>query len=697
MRSLDILPDQFLSESDFDLPNVVIDADHDSQQPAAIPDLAPLPSPEFDQERTRTDSDQISLQEVTDEASPVSVLDSEVAHEIKSKDCISRSAHVEPKKQAESKREGSALDSDPPKPAAVSKVPRVKAEVSSSSPGSSPKSSGLGRSARRTFASILDEFWGALFDLHGKVTQEAVAKRVNILLGLDPKTGNAQAKGEIFPGGPFKKQPLPEATRGLVSPPNPRDYSPPMQQRSPVMGSSSLGQMGSTSWSSSMQLVSSLGQSSWNGSLSEAGERRYSSLRLPQNSSNWDYQPATIHGHQISSYIRGLGANRYSNPTHIPLEEPDRKPAEFFSPSYKDQFAYNQDEARFSSLTSSGLQNLNLSRAKLQAEGPYYESPLPGSMENGSSAAYAKKYHSLPDISEIMVASRAAAPSDRNDALWGGPVSSRVPIGRMARGGQLQYPKGAEGGPLSFNDLSSSGLYGVSSMESSPILTTKSLWSREPFEQFFGVESKAQSQERPARSSMNSVPEEAFSYAESETTTLRSLKACILKLLKLEGSDWLFRQDGGADEGIIDQLAAKERFLSELGAGQALPSASSNSEIDMPNCGESCVWRMSLVVSFGAWCVLRILELSHLESRPELWGKYTYVLNRLQVRICVQCKLSGPLRIHVLQLCVHRPLHREFSSWPSPGLGLPLKPAPVSTSQRHSRRPQARPCRMGPR
>ncbi|CAA6671759.1 unnamed protein product [Spirodela intermedia] len=628
MRSLGIQPDQLVSESDFDLPNLAIDADQYSQQPVPIPDLAPLPSPESDQEHSIIDSDQISLQEVTDEASPVSVLDLEDAHEIISKGSIDRSVHVEPQKQAENNSEGTALDCSLPKPAAASKVPREKAEVPSSGPGSIPKTSGLGRSARRTFASILDEFWD----------------------------GRSSSKRGDLPQRTLQEAALPEATRGLVSPKNPRDYSPPMQQRSHVMGSSSLGQMGSPSWSSSLQLLNSLGQSSWNGNPSEASERRYSSLRLPQNSSNWDYQPATIHGHQISSYIRGLGASRYSNPTHIPLEEPDRKSAEFFSPSYKDPFAYNQDETRFSSLTSSGLQSLNLSRPKLQAEGPYYESPLPGSMENGSSATYTKKYHSLPDISGITIAARAAHPSDRNNTLWGGPVSSRVPIGRMASG-HLQYSKGEEGGALLFNDLSSSGLYGVSSMESNPILSTKSLWSREPFEQFFGVESKAQSQERPAPDSMNSVPEEAFSYADSEITTLRSLKACILKILKLEGSDWLFRQDGGADVGIIDQLAAKERFLSELSSGQTLSSASSNSEMDVPNCGESCIWRMSLVVNFGVWCVLRILELSHLESRPELWGKYTYVLNRLQ---------------GILQLAFSRP-----RSTP--------KPAPVSTSPRHSR------------
>lgn len=50
----------------------------------------------------------------------------------------------------------------------------------------------------------------------------------------------------------------------------------------------------------------------------------------------------------------------------------------------------------------------------------------------------------------------------------------------------------------------------------------------------------------------------------------------------------------------------------------------------IPNCGEGCVWRADLITSFGVWCIHRVLELSLMESRPELWGKYTYVLNRLQ-------------------------------------------------------------------
>ncbi|KAJ0784598.1 putative NRAMP family protein [Helianthus annuus] len=55
-----------------------------------------------------------------------------------------------------------------------------------------------------------------------------------------------------------------------------------------------------------------------------------------------------------------------------------------------------------------------------------------------------------------------------------------------------------------------------------------------------------------------------------------------------------------------------------------------HSGAEVPNCGDDCVWRIELIKSFGVWCMHRILELSLMESRPELWGKYTYVLNRLQ-------------------------------------------------------------------
>ncbi|VAH42432.1 unnamed protein product [Triticum turgidum subsp. durum] len=142
-----------------------------------------------------------------------------------------------------------------------------------------------------------------------------------------------------------------------------------------------------------------------------------------------------------------------------------------------------------------------------------------------------------------------------------------------------------------------------------------SLWSRQPFEQLFGVPSA----ELNNRSAVNTErrsngTKDDFSYKESEAKLLQSLRFCIMKLLKLEGSRWLFRQNGGCDEDLIDQVAAAERVSQETAV----------------NCGADCVWQASLVVSFGVWCIRWVLDQSLAESRPELWGKYTYVLNRLQ-------------------------------------------------------------------
>jgi len=100
-----------------------------------------------------------------------------------------------------------------------------------------------------------------------------------------------------------------------------------------------------------------------------------------------------------------------------------------------------------------------------------------------------------------------------------------------------------------------------------------------------------------------------------------------MKLLKLEGSVWLFSQNGGCDENLIDQVFEAERVSVEENSDDR----DANAVCRVPNCGDDCVWRASLVISFGVWCIHRVLDLSHVESRPELWGKYTYVLNRLQV------------------------------------------------------------------
>lgn len=100
-----------------------------------------------------------------------------------------------------------------------------------------------------------------------------------------------------------------------------------------------------------------------------------------------------------------------------------------------------------------------------------------------------------------------------------------------------------------------------------------------------------------------------------------------MKLLKLEGSRWLFRQNGGCDENLIDRIAAAERISQETAYDMDANCMHGDRQL---NCGGGCVCQASLVISFGVWCIRRVLDLSIEESRPELWGKYTYILNRLQ-------------------------------------------------------------------
>lgn len=79
------------------------------------------------------------------------------------------------------------------------------------------------------------------------------------------------------------------------------------------------------------------------------------------------------------------------------------------------------------------------------------------------------------------------------------------------------------------------------------------------------------------------------------------------------------------------------KFGSSMKSNGAYSSGFSVSSV--PNCGQGCIWKTDLIISFGVWCIHSILNLSIVESRPELWGKYTYVLNRLQVNY-LKCLLS---------------------------------------------------------
>ncbi|XP_009408523.2 protein ETHYLENE-INSENSITIVE 2 isoform X1 [Musa acuminata AAA Group] len=516
--------------------------------------------------------------------------------------------------------------------------------------GSLSKLSGLGRAARRQLAAILDEFWGYLFDFHGKLTQEAMVKKFDVLLGMDTKAVNFSVKMDAVTesSNSFFK----DTDRATIFPANSIEYNSPNGRNLSSLEFLYGAKMGMTSWSHDMHLSNTPLQSS-SSSLLEPVQKTYSSLHLPQYSDNRDYQPATIHGYQIASNVKGIGAGRSPYSSYASLDPPTTiKSAVPFVPSLRDSVSYAHRQAGLNSLRTSGLHNPTVSRASgVQIEAPYYDHGFVESIESVDSSSYAKKYHSSPDISALIAASRNAL---MNEMKWGEPIGPKPFLGRMTSGQSQFNPLSKTGFPLAFDEISPPKLHeDVFSLQSNLNQSAKSLWSRQPFEQLFGVMNREQSRgDESLNDRMRIASRETLSYSELEAKLLQALQFCIVKLLNLEGSDWLFRQNGGCDEELVNQVVLNVKTLRESGTHeinqlysseiqylssvrkpilvQKNEDADSAFPLSLPNCGESCIWRASLVVSFGVWCVRRILELSLVESRPELWGKYTYVLNRLQ-------------------------------------------------------------------
>ncbi|KAF3780599.1 Ethylene-insensitive protein 2 [Nymphaea thermarum] len=479
--------------------------------------------------------------------------------------------------------------------------------------------SGLGRAARKQLASVLDEFWGQLYDFHGQITTDAKSKRIDVILGLKPPSANLESPG------------LEE--RSLLS--SSIDYESFLPQRKVGSVESSYGMQGSPSLPSSLQSLDAYTHGP-NRSSTEISERRYSSLRLPPYSDSRHYQPATIHGYQLSSYLSRMATN--------PMESPGLGPSSFTS-NYIDAYGYGSARNSFGSVHALNLPSQTFSNT-LPTDARYIESTVT-STEETMPSAYSKKYHSLPDISVLGIPRRGPSSMEKSSQRMGtiGPGQSIISQDRLR----------TESVPLAFDELSPSKLHkDAFSLQTKSSMETNSLWSRQPFEQLFGTPQgnigSSNGMESWIRPSSQRV-----SHAEAEAELLKAFRFCIMKLLKLEGSEWLFQQSGGSDEELIDLVAARERFLQDVEsktlshsthAGESLyfaadrKFASGPRDDDgrlskmlvptIPHCGDGCIWRVSLIVSFGVWCIHRILDLALVESRPELWGKYTYVLNRLQ-------------------------------------------------------------------
>ncbi|KAG2641766.1 hypothetical protein PVAP13_2KG063100 [Panicum virgatum] len=640
-----------------DTSDTAVESDHDSQQSTAYAPAVPetCPSPSYTPEESKSVV-AVNWPEPLEKVSASTVIEESTIESVDSRSTTERDVLVEtdvlPDKDKEylnvMESEKSIVGSTPScvsddGPPSLT-FSRGKCSDAGNGNGSLSRLSGLGRAARRQLAAILDEFWGHLFDYHGKLTQEASTKKFDILLGLGLRTPSSAARTDKqaieIPKSPMVR----DTMRGSAFLSNSVDMMSPKNEMSNLELTYGLQRgtsMGSSTWSQGMQLPNTQLQSSTN-SLLEQSARLNSNFGAPSYSDNNQfYQPATIHGYQLTSYLKQMNARR--NPYSSTSLDPQWLPKSSMpaAPTYVDSMMHSRNQNLLASLGATPSQIAATSRiGSMMTERSYYDPAVVDGSESAGSSAYSKKYHSSPDISAIIAASRTAL---LNEAKLGGAIGPQPYISRLASE-RSQYANSIArpAAPLAFDELSPPKLQSdIFSAQSSMSPSARSLWAKQPFEQLFGMSSAELSKGDFNHSGRSGgMPKDDFSYKESEMKLLQSLRFCIMKLLKLEGSGWLFKQSGDCDEDLIDHVAAAERLLlqgtteNQLLHGDRQQPSSDQADIQymctLPNCGEDCVWRASLVVSFGVWCIRRVLDMSLVESRPELWGKYTYVLNRLQ-------------------------------------------------------------------
>ncbi|KAK7392487.1 hypothetical protein VNO78_20927 [Psophocarpus tetragonolobus] len=573
-----------------------------------------------------------------------------------------------------------------------------KSDDGGNSIGSLSRLAGLGRGARRQLAAILDEFWGQLYGLHGQFTQEAKAKKLDVLLGVDSRLAGSLQKMDAC-GKECSEYLLSVASRAPDTLVNPAPNDSPKQHRMQSNLEPSYGPRRSYSSvrANPVQFMDEYVQTSSLNILGAGEKRRYSSVRNLPTSVTWDYQPATIHGYQVASYINQVGKN--TNSDNGLMESPSLGNTNNYRNSMSNMnnyrnsaFAMGQKLQNGSGLSQPpGFQNIAVSKnSQLPSERSQHDCRPSGPADNAVSSVNAKKYHSLPDISGYAIPHRDVYMFGKS-APWDGSVSGYRSSASRTHYEPLLYSNSGSrtGAPLAFDVLSPSKVYSdVLSSQLSSGLGTGSLWSRQPFEQF-GMDDKIHN---AATESVGNT-QETTSVVDIDRKLLQSFRHCILKLLKLEGSDWLFKQNDGADEDLIDRVAAREKFVYEIETsemnqanhvgetryfssdGKSCSSMKNNeanwpslSVTSVPNCGEGCVWRADIIISFGVWCIHRVLDLSLMESRPELWGKYTYVLNRLQG--IIDMAFSKPRTPMTPCFCLQVPstYQQKSSSPPSNGM-----------------------------
>ncbi|CAM6021210.1 unnamed protein product [Sphagnum balticum] len=560
--------------------------------------------------------------------------------------------------------------------------------VNSNGSGSLSRISGLGRAARRQFAAILDDFWSKLFDLHGQPVKQQQGGTANgrITGSREGARGAIQQQQQQLDHGSLPMQP--GSTEGFDK----DDYGMLLKPKHRLLlKKGSLGDQVSqkdtymrahSHAGASTSLLFSGHSNDYSGRLENlspyTSERKYSSLHLPLYPEETHKQPATIHGYRSPSFLgrsastpspayMGTQAFRSAyTPSgqalpHQPLGvgvERESDNYQLYGRSLQGDSGLSVQDTIQSRHSSQHIIDSLPGRTPLHSR--VTEQLLLREGYGGQSDSGPRSWDSLLNHAALdCLVYRATGELDIPMAFdHSSPATKRV-------GASERAP------PLSFDQISPPQSYRDGFSIQSARLENHSLWSRQPSEQLFGAaldgssgSVRANNSQASSQNGINNrfttavCPEGIITQnnntamgsanrADSELEVIESLHLCFSKLLQLEGSEWLFRMDNGSDEDLVAAVATAEK--SKLTAAETHDQYSSPDQWQahsrpmtslfnssklartLHSCGDSCVWgKKGLLISFGVWSVHRLLELSLMESRPELWGKYTYVLNRLQ-------------------------------------------------------------------
>ncbi|KAK4392159.1 Ethylene-insensitive protein 2 [Sesamum angolense] len=403
--------------------------------------------------------------------------------------------------------------------------------------GSLSRLAGLGRAARRQLTAILNEFWGQLFDFHGQATQEAKAKKLDVLLGVDSKVDSKSSFPSVKLEGASKQSTgyIPSTGGRGSDSSRVSSFCNPLKQH---CGQSNIGvpigmQQRSSISSNHMQLLDAYVRSSSHNML-DSGERRYYSVHVPPSSDGYDQQPATVHGYDLKSYLGRMVKEEGSECLKDQLESLKQNS----TPSIKSESMYSygrplgqKPHIGSRTLTPPGFHNVPVSRnSSLKSERPFQNLYTPEPVGLFNTPPNERKFYSLPDISGLYIPQRHSSlsgNSSQRDKL----TSYGQSINHPARKQQCLSASTLAGTALGFNGPPSSEFH-RDAFSWHFNSSAGSLWSKQPYEQF-GVADKSPS------------IQEAVSIMDIEAKLLQSFRSCIIKLLKLEGSDWLFGQNDG--------------------------------------------------------------------------------------------------------------------------------------------------------